>query len=68
MTKIYCITADYRPHNEHKPHYYVAAKTPKEAKYIFSSIMTWMKIYEVVECDAKKSEWVKTHPYDCILF
>lgn len=47
--KIYKITADYRPSNPNKPHYYVGVDsnlTIKQVKERFSNVISWLKIYE----------------------
>lgn len=49
--KLYKITADYRPHNPNKPHYYVYGKTEKEAKRRFNALISWLKVYEIDEVD-----------------
>ena len=49
--RIFDITADYRPSNPNKPHYYVRAKTKKEAKDIFKSVISWLDIYNVDICE-----------------
>lgn len=49
--KLYKVTADYRKHNPDKPHYYVRAKTKKEAKEKFKNTISWLDIYNVEVCD-----------------
>lgn len=49
--KLYKVTADYRKHNQNKPHYYVRAKTKKEAKERFKNSISWLDIYNVEVCD-----------------
>lgn len=44
---LYEIEADYRPKNPKKPKYYVWADTAKDAKLIFSNIISWLTIYNV---------------------
>lgn len=45
--KMYEIIADYRPNNPNKPKYYVWADTAKDARMIFTNIISWLKIYSV---------------------
>ena len=52
--KLFKITADYRKNNPDKPTYYVAAKSKKEAKQLFSSKFSWLNIYGIEECDNEK--------------
>lgn len=47
--KLFRITADYRKNNTNKPIYYVAAKSKKEAKQLFSSKFSWLNIYGIEE-------------------
>lgn len=46
---IYRITADYRPQNPRKPHYYVIADNAKAAKKKFEQRIPWLKVYECIE-------------------
>lgn len=50
---LYEIEADYRPKNPSKPRYYVWADTVKEAKLVFSNIISWLTIYNVTMVDKK---------------
>ena len=50
--KLFKIFADYRPKNEaHKHWYYVAAENKLEAKKKFMSMISWLNVYEIEECD-----------------
>lgn len=52
--KLYKIFADYRPKDSIKKHwYYVIAKNKTEAKRRFSNRISWLKVYEVIECTDK---------------
>lgn len=44
-TKLYEITADYRPNNKFKPKYYVCAESSKKAKQIFTADIPWLGVY-----------------------
>ena len=46
---LYRITADYRPNNQNKPHYYKTGKTASDAKRQFESTYPWLKVYECAE-------------------
>lgn len=52
-TKLYEITADYRPNNKFKPKYYVCAESSKKAKQIFTDNIPWLGVYE---CEEIKDE------------
>ena len=47
--RLFDVTADYRASNPDKPHYYVVASNRKDCKRIFSSFISWLKIYDIVE-------------------
>ena len=53
---LYAVTADYRPNNPNKPIYYIYAESPREAKQKFQSIVTWLKVYDVVELDKGEAD------------
>ncbi len=60
--KLYKITADYRKHNPNKPHYYVRAKTIKEAKERFKNLISWLDIYEVEVCTEDIANKIAAEP------
>lgn len=66
--KLYCITADYRKENENKPHYYVLAKSPHEAKMRFKSKISWLDIYGCSPCGDEFSMKVVKNPLHYIVF
>jgi hypothetical protein len=53
---IYVISADYRPHVEKHPEYYVVAKSTSEAKRKFQNKISWLKIYNVKVFDGDDQE------------
>ncbi len=60
--RLYEIEADYRPKNPKKPRYYVWADTAKDAKLIFSNIISWLTIYNVVPMDKEDSDKICNEP------
>lgn len=67
--KVFKIFADYRPTNEHRPHYYIRATSPRDAKKRFSEIVTWLKIYGVEEVTGDELTMVENSSrYDLIFF
>lgn len=62
LYKLYCITADYRKNNENKPHYYVLAKSPREAKKRFERWIPWLNVYGCEPCDNEFAKNVVQHP------
>lgn len=65
--KLYMVTADYRPSNPNKPHYYVGAETKKEAKDIFKSIISWLDIYNVEVCEDSVANEILAEPMKHII-
>ena len=53
--KVFNIKAHYNP-NTKAEDYYVVAKSKSDARKKFKNIITWLKIYEVVETDMKISD------------
>ena len=47
--KAFLVTADYRPNNNNKPTYKVAAKNKRVCKQSFEKKFSWLKVYDVVE-------------------
>lgn len=66
--KLYEITADYRPNNPNKPHYYVRAKNKPEATSKFCNKLCWLKIYQIKECDEYIAKQVIANPDHYIIF
>lgn len=67
--KLYKIFADYRPKDIIKEHwYYVLGKNQKDAKVRFKRKITWLKIYEITECDEDISTEVISNPDKYIVF
>lgn len=65
---LFCITADYRPHNEHKPHYYVLAGSKVQAKRRFSQRISWLKIYDCEPVEHEKAEYILMNREHYIVF
>jgi hypothetical protein len=63
LFKVWAVTADYRPKNEHKPVYYVIASSAKEAKAVIKSVMNYMKIYECVTINDDKAKEALSDPF-----
>ena len=51
--KAFLVTADYRPNNNNKPTYKVAAKNKRVCKQSFEKKFSWLKVYDVVELNDK---------------
>lgn len=67
-TRLYEITADYRPKNPNKPKYYVIAQTPTNAKSLFVNTIPWLKIYScTVITDPSRVNEVLANPRHYIL-
>ena len=50
--KLFKIFADYRPKDKVRKHwYYVAAQDKLKAKKKFASMISWLNVYEIEECD-----------------
>ena len=62
MMKMYEIIADYRPNNPNKPRYYVWADTAKDARMIFTNIISWLKIYSVGVVGDDIATKINEHP------
>lgn len=62
MRKLYKITADYRPHNPNKPHYYAYGTTKNDAKKRFNNTMSHLKVYEVEEVDELTAKSIEAEP------
>lgn len=60
--KLYKITADYRKNNPNKPHYYVRAKTVKEAKERFKNLISWLDIYGIEVCTKNIANKIAAEP------
>ena len=65
---VFRILADYRPHNLHKPDYYVIAKSKREAKIKFTQRISWLKIYECIMCEIEIAQKIVSHPDQYIVF
>lgn len=65
--KLYKVTADYRKNNPNKPHYYVRAKTKKEAKERFKNIISWLDIYNVEVCEDSAANEILAEPMKHII-
>lgn len=65
--RMYKITADYRPNNPSKPCYYVYGRSKKEAKERFSSLISWLKVYNVELVEEAMAEKVVSEPTKYIL-
>lgn len=63
LFKVWAVTADYRPKNEHKPVYYVIANSAKEARAVIKSVMNHMKIYECVTINDDKAKEALSDPF-----
>ena len=59
---LYEIEADYRPKNPKKPKYYVWADTVKDAKLVFSNIISWLTIYNVTLVNEEDSDKIYNEP------
>lgn len=66
-TKLYKVTADYRKNNPNKPHYYVRAKTKKEAKERFKNLISWLDIYDIEVCEDSVAKEVMSKPIKYII-
>lgn len=64
---MYEITADYRPGNQNKPTYYVLARSKKEAKDKFERRISWLKVYDCEEVDAKIAKAITASPFEHII-
>lgn len=60
--RLYEIEADYRPKNLNKPKYYVWADTVKDARLIFSNIISWLTIYNVTPVTEEDSAKICSEP------
>ena len=60
--RLYEIEADYRPKNPKKPKYYVWADTVKDAKLVFSNIISWLIIYNVTLMNEEDSDKICSEP------
>lgn len=67
MVKLFEITADYRPNNPNKPVYYVLADCKKEAKKRFNNIISWLKVYSIIEIDEVVAENILNNPMKHII-
>ena len=67
---LYAVTADYRPSNPNKPVYYVLAVSKAEAKRIFQSRISWLKIYDValIDDDTRKQEIINNPRHHIVLW
>lgn len=67
--KLFKIFADYRPKDEVRKHwYYVAAENKPKAKKKFTSMISWLKVYEIEECDEQTVQDVLANPDAYIAF
>lgn len=60
--RLYEIEADYRPRNPKKSKYYVWVDTVKDAKLVFSNIISWLTIYKVTPVDEEDSNKICNEP------
>ncbi len=56
--KLFRITADYRPKNDHKPQYYVYGEDKNKAKTRFNSLVPWLTIYGVDELTDEEAQTI----------
>ena len=54
--KAFLVTADYRPSNNNKPTYKVAAKNKRVCKQGFEKKFSWLKVYDVVELNEEPNQ------------
>lgn len=64
---LYEIEADYRPKNPNKPKYYVWADTVRDAKLVFSNIISWLTIYNVTPVSEEDSNKICGEPNKYII-
>ncbi len=67
MQDMFAITADYRPHNQNKPVYYVYAGSRREAIEKFQRRISWLKVYECKLVDGETARDIANHPYNNIV-
>ncbi len=66
---LFVVTADYRPNNPNKPHYYVVIdsdanmkKMRKLAQRKFEDRISWLKVYDVKKVEEQEAEEILKNP------